>query len=88
MRLTTLPPSCADCLEILAAPTYWSPMGMSRPVYLVQPPVCNPCTATPADGAQRDVPGTSAALTFFRLAVRLFRGGVLLLHKEWEARAG
>jgi hypothetical protein len=30
--LTNLPPSCADCLEILAASTSWSPKGLSRPV--------------------------------------------------------
>jgi hypothetical protein len=28
----TLPPSCAECLEILVAPTSWNPQGMSRPV--------------------------------------------------------
>jgi len=28
----TLPPSCADCLEILVAPTSWNPQGMSRSV--------------------------------------------------------
>jgi hypothetical protein len=40
--LTTLPPSCADCIEILGASTYWSPKGLSRPVmgliYLVLVP--------------------------------------------------
>jgi hypothetical protein len=30
--LTTLPPSCADCLEILGASTSWYPQGLSRPV--------------------------------------------------------
>jgi hypothetical protein len=30
--LTTLPPSSADCLEILGASTSWSPKGLSRPV--------------------------------------------------------
>jgi hypothetical protein len=30
--LTTVPPSCADCLEILGALTSWSSKGMSRPV--------------------------------------------------------
>jgi hypothetical protein len=30
--LTTLPPSCADCLEILGASTSWSAKGLSRPV--------------------------------------------------------
>jgi hypothetical protein len=30
--LTTLPPSCADCLEILGASTSWNPKGLSRPV--------------------------------------------------------
>jgi hypothetical protein len=30
--LTTLSPSCADCLEILGASTSWSPKGLSRPV--------------------------------------------------------
>ena len=30
--LTTLPPSCADCLEILGASTSWSPKGSSRSV--------------------------------------------------------
>jgi hypothetical protein len=30
--LTTLPPSCADCLEILGASTSWSPKGQSRPI--------------------------------------------------------
>ena len=29
--LTTLPPSCSECLEILAASNSWSPQGMSRP---------------------------------------------------------
>jgi hypothetical protein len=32
IELTTLPPSCADCLEILGASTSWSPKGLSRPV--------------------------------------------------------
>ena len=30
--LTTLPPSCEDCLQILGASTSWSPEGLSRPV--------------------------------------------------------
>jgi hypothetical protein len=30
--LTALPPSCADCLEILGASTSWSLKGLSRPV--------------------------------------------------------
>jgi hypothetical protein len=30
--LTTLPPSCADCLEILGASTYWSPRSLTRPL--------------------------------------------------------
>jgi hypothetical protein len=30
--LTTLPPSSADCVEILAASTSWNPKGLSRPV--------------------------------------------------------
>jgi hypothetical protein len=29
---TTLPTSCADCLEILEASTSWNPKGLSRPV--------------------------------------------------------
>jgi hypothetical protein len=32
LRLTTLPPSCASWLEIVAASTSWSPTGLSRPV--------------------------------------------------------
>jgi hypothetical protein len=32
VRLKPLPLSCADFLEILAAPTSWSPKGVSRPV--------------------------------------------------------
>jgi hypothetical protein len=39
--LTTLSPSCADCLEILGASTSWNTQGLSRPVmgllYLYQP---------------------------------------------------
>ena len=31
-RLTTLPPSCVDCLEIWGASTSWNPQGLSRPV--------------------------------------------------------
>jgi hypothetical protein len=30
--LTTLPPSCADSLEILEAPKFLSPKGLPRPV--------------------------------------------------------
>jgi len=30
--LTALPPSYADCLEILGASTSWSSKGLSRPV--------------------------------------------------------
>jgi hypothetical protein len=30
--LSTLPPSCADCLEVLRASTSWSPKGLSWPV--------------------------------------------------------
>ena len=30
LRLTDLPPSCADCPKILAASTFWSPKGLSR----------------------------------------------------------
>jgi hypothetical protein len=30
--LTTLPPSCADCLQNLGASTSWNPKGLSRPV--------------------------------------------------------
>jgi hypothetical protein len=32
VRLTILPPSCPDCLEILGAWISWSPKGFSRPV--------------------------------------------------------
>jgi hypothetical protein len=31
VRLKTLPPLCADCLEILGALTSWSSKGPSRP---------------------------------------------------------
>ena len=31
--MTTLPPSCADCLEIRGASTSWSPKGLTRPLY-------------------------------------------------------
>ena len=38
--LPTLPPSCADCLE-MGASTCWNPQGLSRPVmgllYLLSP---------------------------------------------------
>ena len=30
--LTTLPPSCADCPEILGASASWNPLGLSGPV--------------------------------------------------------
>jgi hypothetical protein len=30
--LTTLPPLCADCLEIVGASNSWSPKSLSRPV--------------------------------------------------------
>jgi len=30
--LTTLPPSCANCLEICGASTSWNPQGLSWPV--------------------------------------------------------
>jgi hypothetical protein len=30
LGLKTLPPSCADCLEILGASTSWNPQGLSR----------------------------------------------------------
>jgi hypothetical protein len=30
--MTTLPPSCADCLEILGASASWNPKGLSSPV--------------------------------------------------------
>jgi hypothetical protein len=29
--VTTLSPSCADCLEIFGASTSWNPKGLSRP---------------------------------------------------------
>jgi hypothetical protein len=32
VELTTLPPSSADCLEILEASTFWNRKGQSRPV--------------------------------------------------------
>jgi hypothetical protein len=32
LGLTTLPPSCADCAEILGASTSWNPKGFSTPV--------------------------------------------------------
>jgi hypothetical protein len=32
VELTTLPPSCADCLEIWGPQTSWNPQGLSRPV--------------------------------------------------------
>jgi len=32
--LTTLPPSCADCLEIWEPQTSWNPLGLSRPLPL------------------------------------------------------
>jgi hypothetical protein len=31
MGLTTLPPSCADCLEILGNSAFWIPKNLSRP---------------------------------------------------------
>jgi len=30
LGLTSLPPSCADCFEILGVSTTWNPQGMSR----------------------------------------------------------
>ena len=33
--LTTLPPSCADCLEIWEPQTFWNPLGLSRPVMVL-----------------------------------------------------
>jgi hypothetical protein len=38
VRLTTLPPSCADCLEILGASTSWNPQGLSRDSFTF---ICN-----------------------------------------------
>ena len=32
LGLTSLPPSCADYLEILRASTFWNPKSLSRPV--------------------------------------------------------
>ena len=32
VELTTLPPSCADCLKIVEASTSWNPRGLRRPV--------------------------------------------------------
>ena len=32
VRVTTLPSSCAECLENLGALTSWKPQGLSRPV--------------------------------------------------------
>jgi hypothetical protein len=32
VRLTTLPPLCADCLEIWGVSASWNPQGLSRPV--------------------------------------------------------
>jgi len=29
--LTTLPPSCAECIEILGVSTFWNPKSLSRP---------------------------------------------------------
>jgi hypothetical protein len=37
LRLTTLPPSCADCLEILEASASRNPVGLSGPVGLALP---------------------------------------------------
>ena len=42
--LTTLPPSCADCLEIMGASTFWNPNGTVRAcigiaLVLILPPV-------------------------------------------------
>jgi hypothetical protein len=33
IELTTLPPSWADFLEVVGAPTSWNPRGLSRPVW-------------------------------------------------------
>ena len=30
--LTTSPPSCAECIEIMEPSTFWSPMSLSRSV--------------------------------------------------------
>jgi hypothetical protein len=32
LGLTTLPPSCSNCLKILKVSTSWNPRGLSRPV--------------------------------------------------------
>jgi hypothetical protein len=40
VRLTILPPSCADCLEILRASTYWSPKLLPRPVIGIPSAFC------------------------------------------------
>ena len=32
LGLTTLPPSCADCLQILGNSAFWIPKSLSRPV--------------------------------------------------------
>jgi len=31
LRSKTLPPSCADCIDVLGASTSWNPKGLSRP---------------------------------------------------------
>ena len=45
VTLTTLPPSCVDCLEILGNSAFWSPKGLSKPLqeklYLLCVPVMN-----------------------------------------------
>jgi hypothetical protein len=38
LGLTTLQTSCAECLEILKASTFWSPKGLSRPVMIMDEP--------------------------------------------------
>ena len=40
--LTTLPLSCAECLQILGTSTSWRPKGLSRPVICTSHIIINP----------------------------------------------
>jgi hypothetical protein len=55
--LTTLPPSCADCLEIWEPQPPGTPQGLSRPVMGLLAKICFSPNAIPATCLSRSVKG-------------------------------
>jgi hypothetical protein len=82
VRLTTLTPSRADCLEILGASTFWNPQALSRSG---QACICTyRHRRVGAVNVHLGYGYTTVQWNYIPVLLRELRSSGLLLSKEWE----